>query len=382
MKNRPKWNYLVDVFLFVLMASVLFIGILLGFVTAEGPVADHARKYFWGLHRHQWGDIHLWLSIALVVFVVIHVLLHWTWIKGSTKKLLRTTGSLLGILALPVLAILAIWGLSEKDAVEYQRFGVRAGPLHPPSDVTTTAQDHEEFRPVASQPDVEGDAPRKVEVNGRMSLAEVERRTGVPARSIADAIGLPAGASLDTNLGRLRREHGFTIEQVRDAVNRLSKGAVLAVDSDAVPSGSNSTNPLASGSDVFAAATGSGQGGGRGRGIGAGRGRGLGGGGRGLGQGTGRSLGQGTAGGGQGTGAGQGLGRSAGGGAGLRQQPVNGRLSLVEIEKMTGVPARALATRLGLPAGASLTERLGPLRRRYGFSMQDVRAAISALKNE
>jgi len=398
--NRAKWNYLIDVFLFVLMASVVFIGILLGFVTAEGPVADHTQKYFLGLHRHQWGDIHLWLSIALVVLVVIHVVLHWNWIKGCTKKFLRTTGSLLCILSLPVLVILAVWGLSEKDAVEYQRFGVRAGPLHQPVDVITTAQDHVESRPEAAQPDIEGDAPRKVEVNGRMSLAEVERHTGVRARAIADAIGLPAGTPLGTNLGRLRREYGFAIEQVREAVNRLSGGTVLAVDSDATTAGSDSRNPPASGGDVPAAATtgqgagrGLGQGGGRGlgqgggRGLGQGGGRGVGGGrglsqggGRGLGQGGGRGLGQGAAAGSQG--AGQGLGRSAGGGAGLHQQPVNGRLSFVEIEKMTGVSARALANRLGLPAGVSLNERIGPLRRQYGFSLQDVRAAISALKND
>ena len=66
----------------------------------------------------------------------------------------------------------------------------------------------------------------------------------------------------------------------------------------------------------------------------------------------------------------------------MRQQPINGRLSLREVGKMEGVSASALAGRLGVPSSVSLDERLGLLRRKYNFTMQDVRAAVSVLKRE
>jgi hypothetical protein len=67
---------------------------------------------------------------------------------------------------------------------------------------------------------------------------------------------------------------------------------------------------------------------------------------------------------------------------GLRQQEINGRLTLQDVQRLTGVPAGAIIKRLNLPANTSMNERLGRLRKRNGFSMQQVRDAVSALKKK
>ena len=46
-------------------------------------------------------------------------------------------------------------------------------------------------------------------------VAEVERATGVPVAVILEGLGLPAGTDPEEHLGRLRREHGFEIDDVR-----------------------------------------------------------------------------------------------------------------------------------------------------------------------
>ena len=44
---------------------------------------------FWDLSRHTWIDIHDWVAVALVVLVLVHVILHWTWIVRMTKAIFR-----------------------------------------------------------------------------------------------------------------------------------------------------------------------------------------------------------------------------------------------------------------------------------------------------
>jgi len=60
-----------------------------GLVLPKGPSAPESSQYFWRLHRHQWGNIHFHLSIAFTVFVIIHLILSWSWIKGKARSLFK-----------------------------------------------------------------------------------------------------------------------------------------------------------------------------------------------------------------------------------------------------------------------------------------------------
>ncbi len=82
-KNTLK--YIVNAALFIDISAVAAIGLLLAFVIPEGRVSSSA-KYFLGLHRHQWGDIHLYLSILLMILLGFHLWSNWTWIVQSTKR--------------------------------------------------------------------------------------------------------------------------------------------------------------------------------------------------------------------------------------------------------------------------------------------------------
>lgn len=59
-----------------------------------GRITGTSNLTYWGLSRHTWIDIHDWVAVALVVFVTIHIALHWKWIfrmvrgmfQGHAKK--------------------------------------------------------------------------------------------------------------------------------------------------------------------------------------------------------------------------------------------------------------------------------------------------------
>lgn len=309
--TRPRLNYVVDVVMFALMGAMIFIGVLMGFFLASGPVADQSLKYVWGLHLHQWGDIHTILSFTFVAFFILHLLLHWSWIKGATKKLLRSPAALILILALPAMIVLVAWSASERDSPAYAEFGRRAGAHIGRVETTPPAPPTEEVVAGKQQ-------PKKVEINGRMSFADVEKATGIKAAKIAEELGLPKDAPLDQNLGRLRRSYNFEMQQVRDLITKLSGGKIEAVDSEAAPSKAQPA-PRRQGKQEQ---------------------------------------------------------------GGLRQQEINGRLSLGDVQRLTGVPASAIIEKLNLPANTSVDERLGRLRKRHGFAMQQVRDAVSALKGK
>jgi hypothetical protein len=58
------------------------------------------------------------------------------------------------------------------------------------------------------------------------------------------------------------------------------------------------------------------------------------------------------------------------------EQIVNGSMTLQEIEQRTGVSAAVILKELGLPPDTPTNERVGRLRKKYGFEMHTVQAIV------
>ena len=41
-----------------------------------------------GLGQHDWGDIHFVLALLFLIVILVHLILHWTWIKTCGKSIL------------------------------------------------------------------------------------------------------------------------------------------------------------------------------------------------------------------------------------------------------------------------------------------------------
>jgi hypothetical protein len=106
--TKSKWNTLVDALLLAAIMDIAFIGILLGFIIPRGGAAG--SKIFWGLHRHTWGDIHLYLSLALLGLIALHFILHLPWISAASRKHVRAPWPV-AVLGLALLGALILGGL-------------------------------------------------------------------------------------------------------------------------------------------------------------------------------------------------------------------------------------------------------------------------------
>ncbi len=58
-----------------------------------GPDADQVKQLL-GLGRHDWGDVHFVLALVFVLLILVHIILHWTWIKTCGKALLFPSGKM------------------------------------------------------------------------------------------------------------------------------------------------------------------------------------------------------------------------------------------------------------------------------------------------
>jgi hypothetical protein len=122
--NRPKINLVIDIVAFISAVFLIASGFLLEYILPPGsgrlgtegfgvgPGGLHRPiLLLWGLTRHEWGNIHFYLAIALMALLSLHLLLHWQWIacmvQGKPREGfgLRVALGILGLVSLLALAV-------------------------------------------------------------------------------------------------------------------------------------------------------------------------------------------------------------------------------------------------------------------------------------
>lgn len=77
--RKHTQNVIIDLISFALLLLLLLTGLLIHYIL---PPGSHG-SIFWGLSRHEWGDLHFWFAIVFSTIILIHLVLHFSWIKGS-----------------------------------------------------------------------------------------------------------------------------------------------------------------------------------------------------------------------------------------------------------------------------------------------------------
>jgi len=190
--KRPNLHFIVDYLGFAGFVVLTATGVLMRYVL---PPGSGRSTTLWTLDRHEWGSVHFWIAIAFLAVLALHLFLHWRWIvtlmsgrprEGSGARVALGTVGLVALLALVIAPFLS--------------------PVERASGALRTPGAHS-----SEQQGLES-------ISGFMTLAEIQEATGVPADHIIEELGLPAGVEKDERLGRLRRTHGFSIDDVRRIV--------------------------------------------------------------------------------------------------------------------------------------------------------------------
>ena len=195
--QRAKVNFVVDAVAFGAFVLLTATGVLVRYVL---PPGSGRFSTLWGMDRHEWGQIHFWLAVFLLVSLGLHLVLHWRWVVCMVKGR-PSEGSGFRV-ALAVVGVLALAGLAGAPFI---------GP------VEQTGEPARRLR--FTEPDDRA-ADR---IGGSMTLREIEQRVGVPAAVILRELGLPPDVPTDERLGKLRKQYGFNIRDIRAIARKHAK---------------------------------------------------------------------------------------------------------------------------------------------------------------
>ena len=106
--KKNDLNFVVDFSALVGFLMLVSTGLLMYVVLPPRS----GRRVVWGLTRHQWGDIHFWVSVIISALIVIHTLPHWNWITCMVKNRLLdkmgTAGKVMLVLIILLLLIMTL----------------------------------------------------------------------------------------------------------------------------------------------------------------------------------------------------------------------------------------------------------------------------------
>ncbi|WFB36322.1 DUF4405 domain-containing protein [Kiritimatiellota bacterium B12222] len=90
--NHARWISVTDIVAFCSLLFLAISGVIIRYVLPKGSGGGSGSGWramskpvqeFLGMNRHEWGDVHFWVSILFFIAICVHLGLHWKWIKVS-----------------------------------------------------------------------------------------------------------------------------------------------------------------------------------------------------------------------------------------------------------------------------------------------------------
>lgn len=78
--TRTTLNFVIDLLLLLLFIAVLFVSVVVRFVFPSGIEAQ--GWLLWGLNLGGWSNLQFGLLAVFTFVVILHVMLHWSWVCG------------------------------------------------------------------------------------------------------------------------------------------------------------------------------------------------------------------------------------------------------------------------------------------------------------
>ena len=228
--NQSKLNLGIDIIMLLLLMPLAGIGFLIKYVLIPGiqrneRYGSDVELEFLGLTRHQWGSIHLIISVVFLVLLLLHVILHWKMIVGIFKRMIpnKTLRAISATLIGTVGFLLIAFPLFVKpEVITRESVHLNRKFRQESYDATTRGRIRNEDAPSPSSPDKQGRALAESifadhEVNGSQTLQFVALKYGIPVEKLATDLGIPASKAGE-KVGRLRKQYAFTMNDLRRSI--------------------------------------------------------------------------------------------------------------------------------------------------------------------
>ena len=237
--NQSKLNLGIDIIMLLLLMPLAGIGFLIKYVLIPGIQRNErygagVELEFWGLTRHQWGSIHLIISIVFLVLLLLHIILHWKMIVGIFKRMipdkaLRAISATLiagaGFLMIAFPLFVKPEIVARESLHLNRKIRQETHQTVPPGEIRKEVS-KEANKDVVVSPRAGLNKPKQtlsgtefvdLEINGRQTLQFVANKYGIPVEKLATDLNIPSDR-FGEKLGRLRRQYAFTMNDVRKSI--------------------------------------------------------------------------------------------------------------------------------------------------------------------
>lgn len=237
--NLSKLNLSIDIIMLLLLMPMAGIGFLIKYVLIPGiqrneRYGSDVELEFWGLTRHQWGSIHLIISIVFLVLLLLHIILHWKMIVGIFKRMvpdkaLRTLSATLIACASFLLIAFPLFVKPEIVTRESLHLNRKVNQENRraviPGGIRKEMSKDVEKEMVVSHPAGTNKSEQTLsetvfadhEINGRQTLQFVANKYGIPAEKLTSDLNIPSDRAGE-KLGKLRKQYAFTMNDVRKSI--------------------------------------------------------------------------------------------------------------------------------------------------------------------
>jgi hypothetical protein len=246
---KTKTNFIIDILMFLCLAAITGMGLMMKFILIPGQdrwavYGKNVELYVLNLERHQWGTVHLIVSLCMLALLAVHIILHWKAVilqfkSWTTSKIIRR---ILTILFIVICFILVFFPSRIKPRIEDFEGGrgrfyqerrtvetptpVEEAPTPEQATTRDVVPEEPEIRKTETDPETPVDIEEQeehehdatIDVQGFMTLKEMENNYQVPVDHLKSKLEIPESVSENERLGRLRRTYGFTMSDVRDII--------------------------------------------------------------------------------------------------------------------------------------------------------------------
>jgi hypothetical protein len=227
--EKKRMHAIIDAFAFACFVFITATGLLMHYIL---PPGSGRFMELWGMDRHQWGQIHFWISVAFLVVLALHVVLHWRWIismvkgrpaEGSTYRIalsLLALAALLVLAASPFFASVEQTGSSprQQNNADYTQENTADSSEN---ESLTSEVGKELSKPIHAKEKMKEQPSYDESIKGSMTLLELTEATGLPYQDVLKEVRIPVDIPQDEKLGRLTKQYGLTMDSIRNAVERL-----------------------------------------------------------------------------------------------------------------------------------------------------------------
>lgn len=96
--KRNTLNLTVDLMSLIILLALACTGLIMAFVLPPGS-GGRGGLALWGMGRHDWGDVHFVLALALIGLLLVHLPLHWSWVCCTVGRVLSGRNAQRGALS-------------------------------------------------------------------------------------------------------------------------------------------------------------------------------------------------------------------------------------------------------------------------------------------